>query len=85
MDDIITLDQLEAHLRREVVAAGSAKKWCRKNKVSMDHALHMIANGSAAGLPSVREALGFREVRRYERIAPMPSHNGTITAGDRDA
>lgn len=77
MDDVITIDQLEAHLRREVVAAGNAKKWCRKNKVSMEHALHMVANGSGATLPTVLNALGFRKVVRYERIDPLPSQNQT--------
>ena len=68
MDDLVPIDQLEAHLRREVVAAGSAKKWCRKNKVSMSHAIHMVENGSAASLDPVLWALGFRKVTRFERI-----------------
>lgn len=76
MDDLVTTDQIESHLMREVAAAGGAKKWCRKNKVSMDHALHMVANGSAATLPTVLSALGFRKVVRYERVA--------VTSGQRE-
>jgi hypothetical protein len=67
MSDLFTIDALERYLRDEVIRAGGAKKWCRKHKVFMDHALHMIDNGSAAGLPRIQEALGFKKVTMYER------------------
>ena len=65
--ELLTIAALEQRLRDEVVRAGSAKKWCRKHNVNMDHALHMIDNGSAAGLPRVQEALGFKKVSMYEK------------------
>jgi hypothetical protein len=68
MSEIFTKDEVEKYLREEVEAVGGAKKWCRKHNVNMDHALHMVADGSAATLPRVIGVLGFREVIRYEPI-----------------
>jgi hypothetical protein len=63
---LLTQKELEDRLRKEVENAGGAKKWCRKHNVLMDHALHMIVNGTAATLPNVLDRLGFRAVTRYE-------------------
>lgn len=67
MDDLFTIDDIEQYLRIEVESAGGARKWCRKNKVSMDHALHMIENGSAASIDRVLDALGMEKVIRYKK------------------
>jgi hypothetical protein len=72
MPEFFTKAEVEQILRENVAeCGGSAKKWCRKNKVNMDHALHMVANGSAATLPAVIEKLGFRAVTLYEPTRPQ--------------
>ena len=62
MSDDLTQSELEAALRDAVAAAGGAKKWCRENGVSMNHALHMIENGTGATLDGVLRALGYERV-----------------------
>jgi hypothetical protein len=68
MADLLTIEEIEQQLRDAVVAAGGASKWCKKNGVSMQHALHMVSNGSAASLPHVLDKLGFERVTRFKRI-----------------
>lgn len=68
MSELFTTDELERYLREEVMRAGGAKKWCKKNGVYMGDALHMVSNGSAATLDRVCLALGFRKITRYEPI-----------------
>ena len=68
MSKLFTVDEIERYLREEVMRAGGAKKWCRKHKINMDHAIHMIENGSAASLDRVLDALEFRKVIRYEPV-----------------
>lgn len=66
MTELLTIDQIEQRLRAEVYAAGGAKKWTKKHRLHMDHALHMIANGSAASLPLVLDALGMEKVTLFQ-------------------
>lgn len=65
MTGLLTQKDIEQRLREEVKAAGGAKKWCRKNNVSMNHALHMVENGSAATLDKILDVLGLEKVTRY--------------------
>jgi hypothetical protein len=76
MSELFTIDEIEKHLREEVAEAGGAKKWCRKHKIDMSHAIHMVENGSAASLDRVLYALGLRQVIRYEPIAPAKTTTG---------
>ena len=71
MAELFTAEELRAYLRSEVESAGGAKKWCRRNKISMDYALHMVANGDAATLSDVLRALGFCRVVMYKPIVPQ--------------
>lgn len=69
MTDLLTERELEAILAAQVAEAGGAKKWLRKHKLTgFDHVLHMISNGDAATLDRVIQVLGYRPVRRFERI-----------------
>lgn len=69
MAELFTIDEVEDYLRREVAAAGGAKKFLRKKKLDgFSHITHMFENGSAATLERVLPALGFRKVTRYEPI-----------------
>lgn len=71
MAELFTGAELQAMLREDVAAAGGAKKWLRKHKVSgCDHILHMVANGDAATLDDILRVLGFTRVVRYE---PVPN------------
>jgi hypothetical protein len=67
---LLTPQDLKAILKAAVEAAGGAKKWSKKNGVSMDYALHMLANGDAATLPNVLRAIGYEPVTRYRKAAP---------------
>jgi len=65
MAELFTIDEIEQHLREEVARAGGSKKWSRKHKVYLNHALHMLDNGSAASLENVLHALGMERVVLY--------------------
>lgn len=81
MTELFTEAEVEKYMREEVADAGGPKKWLRKNKVhGFDHILHMIANGSAATLPHILPALGFKRVTRYEAASPA---TGSATAAGR--
>ena len=65
MPELFTQEELQRYMREEVLRAGGAKKWLRKNKVfGSDHMLHMVTNGDAATLSNCLAALGFRKVIR---------------------
>lgn len=69
MAELFTANEVQAYLRKEVAAAGGAKKFLRKKKLDgFSHILHMFENGDAATLDRVLPALGFRRVTRYESV-----------------
>lgn len=72
-DDLLTDAQLHKMLAAQVAEAGGARKWLRKHKLtSYKHAEHMFDNGDAATLDRVLPILGYKPVRRYQRIVSTP-------------
>lgn len=76
MAELFERDECIAYFRGEVLKAGGAKKWLRKNKVfGLDHVLHMIDSGSYFDHPEVMARLGFKPVERWECV---PSAVGKV-------
>jgi len=71
MAELFTEAELRDYLVAEVAAAGGARAWLRKNKMTHRTQInHMVANGDAATLADFLEVLGFRRVTRYEPVPP---------------
>lgn len=66
-----TEDEVRRHLRDQVAAAGGARKWLRKHKLSgFDHVLHMIEDGRLGTDERLLSVLGFKRVVLYEAVPP---------------